>query len=346
MGYKNKSYRKDMKQQMHDRFDKMGAYGESKKEALATDSDRNKLHSYGTYQTYRKHSGYFIDYVREKHPECTTLKHAEKYVPEWVDHLREKCRKDGSKHSAWTVTTYSQAVIKLYGMTPESKYYPDKPQRHRQDITRSRGDAVRDRHFSEKNNHEFVQFCKGTGCRRNIMEKLEGRDLALRADMEKAYDALKDRTDLTPAQDRERTILKDALVNFPDQKAFLHHRTDKGGRDRYSPIVGPEKDVERIIERMRETAPNEKVWQHVPGNADIHSYRGMYASRVYKQYARPIDKIPYKEAEKGRRYQPEVYCCRKDEKGKKLDKVAMEKASKALGHNRLEIVANNYLRGI
>lgn len=344
MGYKNKSYQKDLKQQIYERFDQMGAYGESKRAAIATDTDRNKIHSYETYRTYRKHCGYFADYIRKTHPECTSLKHAEKYVPEWIEHRRNYVQKDGKPLSAWTVTTEAAALRKLYGMTPEDKYYPQAPKRNREDIVRSRVEAARDRHFSEKNNDEFVKFCKGTGCRRNIMEKLEGRDLALRADMEKAYDALKDRKNLTPAQEKERTVLKEALVTFPDQDAFLHHRTDKGGRDRYAPIVGDNRD--QIIQRMQDTAENEKVWKVVPGNADIHSYRGTYATRVYNHYARPIDQIPHEVSENGRWIQAEVYTCRKDEKGKKLDKVAMEKASKALGHNRLEIVANNYLRGL
>lgn len=65
-------------------------------------------------------------------------------------------------------------------------------------------------------------------------------------------------------------------------------------------------------------------------------------------YARPIESIPYDAINKGtgRAYQSGVYVCRKDEVGKKLDKQAMAIVSKALGHNRLEIVANNYIRGL
>ena len=47
-----------------------------------------------------------------------------------------------------------------------------------------------------------------------------------------------------------------------------------------------------------------------------------------------------------RRYQSQVYACRKDEAGKKLDKAAMLVCSKALGHNRIDVVANNYIRGL
>ena len=40
------------------------------------------------------------------------------------------------------------------------------------------------------------------------------------------------------------------------------------------------------------------------------------------------------------------YTCRKDEAGKKLDKAAMLVCSKALGHNRISVVADNYIRGL
>ena len=61
-----------------------------------------------------------------------------------------------------------------------------------------------------------------------------------------------------------------------------------------------------------------------------------------------LSQIPFDAINKGtgRKYQSEVYICRKDEQGKKLDKKAMLMTSKALAHNRIEIVANNYIRGL
>ena len=82
--------------------------------------------------------------------------------------------------------------------------------------------------------------------------------------------------------------------------------------------------------------------------ADIHAYRAEYATDIYRKYARPIEEIPYDKVNKGtgKRYQSEVYSCRKDEAGKKLDKAAMLVCSKALGHNRISVVADNYIRGL
>ena len=99
---------------------------------------------------------------------------------------------------------------------------------------------------------------------------------------------------------------------------------------------------------MKDTPKDAKVWQHVNSNADIHSYRSDYAVTIYKQYARPIEEIPFDRVNKGtgKKFQSEVYVCRKDESGKRLDKKAMLICSKALGHNRIEVVANNYIRGL
>ena len=100
--------------------------------------------------------------------------------------------------------------------------------------------------------------------------------------------------------------------------------------------------------RMQDTPAEGKVWQHVHKCADVHAYRAEYATAIYKAHAREIKDIPYDQVNRGtgRRYQSEVYVCRKDEAGKKLDKAAMLVCSKALGHNRISVVADNYIRGL
>ena len=348
MGRKNKAYRKDLKEQIYDKLTGMLRAGEgtSKKEAILNDTDREKIFSYGTFQSYWKHCKYFANYIQDIHPECTTIKAARKYVNEWLQSRVDNGGINGKPLSAWTITLERESLGKLYGIKPSDPDFFQAPKRRRVDIVRSRGSVTRDKHFSEKNNDEFIRFCKGTGCRRNVIKKLKGKDLINRHTMTSLLEALTNKKQLTAIEEKHLQTLKDALEQFPDQYYFIHHRKDKGGRYRYAPIIG--KDTDRIVARMMATAPNDNVWQHVPTNADIHSYRGDYATSIYKMYARPIKDIPYDRINKGtgKRFQGGVYTCRKDEAGKKLDKIAMLKASKALGHNRLEVVANNYLRGL
>lgn len=340
MGRKNKSYYKDLHQQAYDRLNGMQAFGESKKEAVANGTDRGKIFSFNTYQTYWKHTKYFLKYIKEVHPECTTLKSAKKYVNEWL-----QMRTDQGL-SAWTIQTEAKALSKLYGIQPDDEGYFKPPKRNREDIKRSRGDRVRDRHFSEENNDELVKFCKGTGLRRSELMELRGKDLVTRAQIEDEIARLNalPAGERSAAADKRLEMLQDTRLF--DEEYFTHVRNGKGGRERLSPIIG--RFAGQIIGRIRETPAEEKVWQYVNTNADIHGYRAEYATAIYKAHARPIQDIPYDRVHRGtgRRYQSEVYTCRKDEAGKKLDKAAMLVCSKALGHNRISVVADNYIRGL
>lgn len=348
MGRNNKEYSKNLHQQAYDRLIGMQAFGDSKKEAVANGTNGDKIYSYNTYQTYWKHTKYFVKWVQQVHPECTTLKKAEQYVPEWLQSRVEQIDKNGNHLSAWTIQTEAAALNKLYGIKPDDEKRFQPPQRKREDIKRSRVETVRDRHFSITNNAELIAFCKGTGLRREGVENVKGKDLMSRREINAEIvriEAIRieKRTD---AEKTMLTICKDAQAfNDPSHEYFVHTK-EKGGRERIAPIIG--EHAQEIVDRFKATDPDEKVWQHVPQNADIHSYRGDYATAMYKMYARKLDQIPYDRVNKGtgKAYQSEVYTCRKDEAGKKLDRLAMLMCSKALGHNRVEVVANNYIRGL
>lgn len=340
MGRRNKAYSKDLHQQAYDRLTGMQAFGESKKEAVANGTEKEKIFSFNTYKSYWKHTKYFIKYIKENHPECTTLKSAKKYVNEWL-----QTRVDQGL-SAWTVQLEAKAMGKLYGISPDDENYFKPPKRNREDIKRSRGDRVRDKHFSKTNNDELIKFCKGTGLRRAELGELRGKDLVTREEIEAEISQLESRpaAELTPADTKRLEMLQDTRLFEGDY--FTHVRNGKGGRERMSPIIGP--NAEQIVERIKSTPAEEKVWQHIHQSADIHGYRAEYATIIYKAKARAIEEIPYDRVNRGtgRKYQSEVYTCRKDEAGRKLDKAAMLVCSKALGHNRIEVVANNYIRGL
>ena len=68
-----------MHQQAYDILVSMQSFGDSKKEAIANGTDKEKIFSHNTYKTYWKHTKYFIKYVQEQHPEVTTIKKAKRY---------------------------------------------------------------------------------------------------------------------------------------------------------------------------------------------------------------------------------------------------------------------------
>lgn len=133
-------------------------------------------------------------------------------------------------------------------------------------------------------------------------------------------------------------LRRSELRSLTGDKLELHNgryyiRVDsgsKGGRERLAPVVG---DVQNVVDLMKK-AGNGKVFTSAFSNADIHSYRADYAAAVYQLHARDINTIP----------RAEIYHCRGELKGVKYDKRAMLKASAALGHNRISVIAGHYLR--
>ena len=281
MGHRNK---KSLIRQVQERLDSMLAIGQSKYEDKKLDLTKRKIYSWSTYKSYLQQCCQFVRYCKDKH-HCKNLADCRQYVGEWME-----SRKD---LSAYTLKLSASALCKLYGESLEELGITTK-RAARSEITRSRGTAKRDAHFSEQKNADFVEFCRSTGLRRSEITKLRGDQLIER--------------------DGEYCI----------------ETTGKGGRFRVITICG---DVELVIGKMKEAGTG-KVWKKVPQNADIHSYRADYASRIYLKYARPIEEIPRKER----------YICRKDKAGIVYDKAAMLEASKALGHNRISVVGEHYLR--
>lgn len=342
MGHKKKSTdSRDLHQQAYDRLKRMQHFSDSKSADKKydrehdTDTVSGKIYSYGTYQTYWKHIKYYLKWVQTAHPEVKKLEKARKYVPEWLQTRVDK------ELSAWTIQTEEAALNKLYGIKTDDPKRFRAPKRRKEDIVRSRGTKVRDAHFSEKKNEELVNFCKGCGFRRNVLEKLRGSDLLDRSQVNLTLDKAR--------EDGAQEMIKactDALKTFPDKEHFVLHRSDKGGKTRISPIVGPHLD--KIVERMQSTKPDELVWKYVSKNCDVHGYRADYATYLYKEYERPIDQLKFSNKIKcaDGKYRAEIYTCRGDEKGKKLDRRAIGIISIALGHNREDTAISNYVRNL
>lgn len=195
--------------------------------------------------------------------------------------------------SASTQKLEASSLAKIYGCSTTEFIKTDA--RLRANIKRSRGKKKRDAHFSEAKNRELVEFCKSSGLRRAELSALLGNCL------------------------KEEDGIYYIIVRSGS----------KGGKHREVQVIG---NIDLVVRIMNE-AGNEKVWNKIHNAADIHSYRGDYATAIYLANARPLEQIP----------KCDRYYCRKDKKGVWYDKEAMKITSKALGHNRISIIAEHYL---
>ncbi len=132
-----------------------------------------------------------------------------------------------------------------------------------------------------------------------------------------------------------RHELKKALVNdiYEKDGSLFIHTVGKGGKPRDALINSDfESHIKNCIKDLR---PAERIFDdnELKNKIEYHYYRAEYACSIYKKFARNISDIPAKDK----------YICRNDKAGVIYDKVAMLIVSRNLGHNRINVIANNYL---
>ena len=328
---KAKFYKANLRQQVISKLTSKLAVGESKHQDKIKKVDTTKkIYSWGSFKTYQKQCLSFVKWLEQSHPEVKSINRAKPYIAEYLNHQLDKgC-------SAWTINTQAQSLNKLYGIKKGDQYFFQCPERKRSDIVRSRYERDIDKHYSLKNNSELTEFCRSTGLRRSEIKALQGNEALTRRQLE-----LRSKSENEP---KIAKMINDALLLPEKYQYFVYVKSGKGGRTRLAPIIGDK--AKEIFAKIKNTPKADKVFPHVHSNADIHSFRSDYATTLYNETARPIESIPYDRINKGTgySYQSEVYNCRSDQKGIKLDRQAMLYTSKALGHNRIDIVANNYIR--
>lgn len=178
---------------------------------------------------------------------------------------------------------------------------------------RRRGAITRSRKYQpgafERANPELVSFCDSTGLRRHELETLRGNQLLFRDGMYQ--------------------------ISIKGNQA-------KGGKPRLVPIIG---NIALVVRIMKQ-AGNEKVFGTVSKAFDIHAHRAIYAGRLYQQHARSLEQCkrePFFDQTRGVMRRNSVYYCRGDQAGRVYDKAAMLLVSRALGHNRISVIAEHYL---
>lgn len=274
--------------QLQKELEKKLAIGESKFSDKKAGETKEKIYSWSTFKAYLKHGAYFLNWAKEQHG-VRTLDEAKPFINEWLK-SRET---DGM--SAYTMKLEASAMAKIYNLDTNEMYKGQN--RIRAGITRSRGEKIRDKHFSAENHSELIRFCLATGLRRGELTQIRGSDLIIK-----------------------------------DNQAFLQvTRNTKGGRPRLIPLL---LDTDFVLHQLNAAGQN-KVFPAVPNGADIHGYRAEFATILYKKLAREIKELP----------KSDKYICRKDLKGVVYDKKAMLEVSRALGHNRIDVIAGHYLRG-
>lgn len=140
-------------------------------------------------------------------------------------------------------------------------------------------------------------------------------------------------TSATGLRRKEMTMIRAEDLFFENGQAYLNvDKGTKGGKSRVAKIVGKtEAETKEIVKWIQ--SKEGRLFYKLSSNYDNHYYRATYANRLYNQLKRDIADIPTEEK----------YIMRKDRAGEVYDKQAMFHVSKALGHNRISVIAQSYL---
>lgn len=261
---------------------------EAKKEAKKLGKQTpDGIHSWDTYNTYKKHCIYFTEWCKKTYG-CKTIEGAKAHIQDYLDY-----RIDNGL-SAWTIKMEASAIAKMYGSSV-AELGIKTPERRREDIKRSRFTCKHDKHISLENHKDIIDFCKGCGLRRHELAQLKTENIIIEG-----------------------------------KNVYIEVLQGKGGKQR---IVEVLPEYREHIKSYHNDNIGDHVFKEIPQNLDIHSYRAFYTCELYKSLERSLDSLT----------REQKYYCKGDMKGRVYDRRAMIEVSKMLGHNRINVIASNYL---
>lgn len=297
------------------RLDELKKFGQSKRQAILEEKERciktgeqyipGRVEGIYSFETYRSYKEWCLKFVEWVRNE-KGVKTLEA-AREYVKEYLEKSIKKGN--SAWTVRLQACALAKLYGCR-STDFGVKMPVRRKEDIRRSRGPKVRDKSFSEEKNKDLIDFCKGTGLIRRELIDVRPQD----------------------------------IVKIGDE-VYVRVRRGKGGKERVVRVLGQYREhVLEMCNRAKQEG-KEKIFEHIPGRADIYGYRREYAKARYREIENSPEKLEqakklWAEYKKARNCRYDEHVCRN---GQTFNKAILLEISHDLGLNNIDEIPTTYL---
>lgn len=265
------------------------------------------IYSKKTMETYKDSIMKFSTYIQENFKEIKNINSIEKkHASEYLF----KLAKEG--YSPSTIHTRAAAIAKVMDWTTTdiNRGLPGK-----NSLDPSKGRNGTSPHFSIEKHKDLIDFIKNTGCR-----KCEAQEI-------------------TPSQIK---VNKNGSISIDFNSKREYQVQTKGGRPRE--ITRIDKDYQEILKNMKNKAIEKNyktLFQDTTSSAfshaNLHQYRREYAQNLYKNL---MEEYKQKEGY----YPKKDYFCRGKHAGESYVRDILKIVSMELGHNREDVVINNYFR--
>jgi len=244
--------RRSIIRQTLDRFDTLMATGESRHQAKvaarstgdhAWSVSDGRIHAFRTRKTYQAVVLRLITLNAQQGKCFRSLADLDAQADDLVARYLNQRSAEGK--SAWTLKMERSAFRLFFGRRDLAADVA-LPMRRREQITRSRHSATRDRDFDPAHWHDLLTFLDATGLRRSEAQHVHARDVLV-----------------TPDGDLVVAVI------------------GKGGKRRVVPILVEHADAIRAVIAQRQ--PDERLFPHIPSHLDVHAHRRTFAQATYLQ---------------------------------------------------------------
>jgi len=310
--------------QITERLKSLQCFGQSKHQAKKEYRDQKKdngekwnpafaegIYSYKTFDAYKQTAMVMAKWIKTEHPEIKRIDGINKNIA--IQYLQ--MRQNEGK-SAYTVSKDMSAINKVYGMSI-CKKEAGLNERSYKNITRSRVDRPNDKKYNPKNYTAQIIFAKATGSRRESV--LGGQ-----------------------YQVKPCSVWQDAKGNI-----FVG-LVEKGGKFRNAPVLGGYRaQITEIIPYIPVRVPCGTIREEEAKFKEL--YKNSKEGYLFSKYTKKIDNHAFRAEYARARYQELIE--QKNERGEEIlrgyrgyDQDCLGQVSKDLGHNRISVVAEHYMR--
>ena len=262
------------------------------------------IHSIRTMEAYRQTAFEFTGWLKENHPECKDLMNVPR---EHVIAYLQQRQSEGK--SSWTVSKDMSALNKVLNLnvTKQEAGLRERSYKHAE---RSRVSRAHDHKYNAGNYERQITFAKAFGFRRESISggQYQVKDVSLFRHEGKIYAALIEKG----GRYREAPCL--SAMQSQIEKMFPH-------------IQEREPLIKQAFQELYHSSQGSPLFDRYTTKIDNHAFRGEYARNLYRELLGQRD-----QGDESR----EMY--------RGYDKAVVREVSEALGHSRLSVVIEHYLR--
>ena len=347
---------KNMKMQMNKIIDGKIAIGSSKvkfrnaqrekvkredgyvKKGYVNKCESPMIHSCSTADAYRKVVGEFSGWLKESQREIwdsKDLSHVEKDTCYQYLHEREE-----NGCSPYTVSANMSALNKVLGLNL-SKDEGNLAERDCNNITRSRLETKSDSEYNPNNYKDQIQFSQSFGLRRESVfgGKYSVKESSLFKEDGRLYCGVISkggRYNEQPCIAAKQEAMENKYTHIEERHSspftilnLEKRNADIESREKYDLKIEQTSTKAEFIANYNKTDDSYKLFHEYTKVIDNHAFRRDYAQELYRELAQ--DKI-----DNGDITYHDCY--------KIFDREIVMKVSNALGHNRINVAIENYLR--